>query len=63
MENLVLAIVFPTQIDKNGAAMRCGKTSDYYDSNDVFQRGITITTYTEACFEKFVVGLEIAPQA
>ena len=63
MENLVLAIVFNTTIDKNGQAMRCGKTADYFDSAGVFQRGIPITTYTEACFDKFVVGLEIATLA
>ena len=63
MENLVLAIVFPREMDKNGTPMRCGKTADYIDGNGVFQPGDVITTYSEHCFDKFIVGLQIAPRA
>lgn len=63
MENLVLATVFNTVVDKNGAAMRCGKTADYIDAAGVLHQGQIITTYSEHCFDEFIVGLQIAPQA
>ena len=63
MEYLVLATVFKTLVDKNGIAMRCGKTADYIDAAGVLHQGEIITTYSEDCFDKFVVGLQIAPRA
>ena len=63
MENLVLVTVFPTQTDKNGVAIRCGKTADYIDASGVMHQGDIISTYNEDLFDKFVVGLEIAPKA
>lgn len=63
MENLILATVFSTVVDKNGQAMRCGKTADYIDGAGVMHLGAIITTYTEALFDKFIVGLEIAHSA
>ena len=63
MENLVLATVFKTVVDKNGQAMRCGKTADYIDGAGVLQQGEIITTYSEHCFDDFIVGLQIAPRA
>ena len=63
MENLVLATVFSTVVDKNGQSMRCGKTADYIDGAGVLHQGEIITTYSEHCFDDFIVGLQIAPRA
>ena len=59
MEKLTLATVFSTVIDKNGVAMRCGKTADYRDASGAIHFGKTVTTYTESIFEYFVVGCEV----
>jgi len=63
MEDLVLAVVFKTVVDKNGTPMRCGKTADYRDASGRIHFGQTVTTYTESIFEHFVVGAKIAPLA
>jgi hypothetical protein len=63
MQNLVLVTVFSTVVDKNGVAIRCGKTADYIDDLGVLHQGEIISTYNEDLFDKFVVGLQIAPRA
>jgi hypothetical protein len=63
MENLVLVTVFSTVVDKNGVAIRCGKTADFIDAEGVLNQGEIISTYNEDLFDKFVVGLQIAPRA
>ena len=59
MDKTKLAIVFPTQVDKNGTAMRCGKTADYRDASGAIHFGVVVTTYTEELFEYFVEGCEV----
>ena len=63
MDYLVLVTVFSTVVDKNGVAIRCGKTADFIDAEGVLNQGEIISTYNEDLFDKFVVGLQIAPRA
>tara|TARA_R110000765_G_scaffold11477_2_gene36229 strand:- start:45 stop:230 length:186 start_codon:yes stop_codon:yes gene_type:complete len=60
METVDLVFVFPTQVDKHGNAMRCGKTADYIDASGTIVLGKVVSTYTESIFDAFVVGAKIA---
>ena len=46
METVDLVFVFPTQVDKHGNAMRCGKTADYIDASGTIVLGKVVSTYT-----------------
>jgi len=59
MNKATLVFVSAEIKDKNGVALKYGRTEEYIEDG-VFHKGVLVTCYNTKLWKQFVAGLEIA---